>query len=222
MSDTLLFAGWTLVLAAGLGFCVLLRRIGLGATYVRDLLHVGAGIWVLGWPWWEGWLAPTLLVAAAVAGTACMPRLARRRRWARRFVESVTSRDEHYEGLWLYALSFAGLTVLALAWQPLPAAAALLALSLGDGVGGALGRRFGRHPYRVAGGKAKSLEGSVGVAVAAGAGVWLSSHWFGVPVTVLQIGALALVAALAEAASPRGRDNVVVPAAVFAVGAALL
>ena len=129
-------------------------------AYVRDLLHVGTGIWVLGWPYWHEPALPVALVAAALLGVLAMPALARRWAAVARILHSISDREERWSGIALYTLAYAVLTGVGLGFEPFPAAAALWALSLGDGLGGAAGRRYGRHRYRLPWGKEKSLEGS--------------------------------------------------------------
>lgn len=221
MSDLTGAVVWLSVLAGGIGGCLLLYyQLGVRATYVRDLLHVGTGVWVLGWPLWNGWIAPVMIVALALAATAALPLLAPKNSWAALVVESLSDGDERWSGLSLYVLAYAMLTCVGLAGGAFAAGAALLALSLGDGIGGGVGRRFGAHRYRAPGGKEKSLEGSLVVALAAAAGVLVASWRFGAHVGAASVAGLGVVAALAEALSPRGSDNVVVPAAVW--GAAKL
>lgn len=220
MSDLTWTLMWFLILGAGAGVCIGLRAFGVPSTYVRDVLHVGAGMWVLGWPVWDGATAPVATAASVLVGLAIVPALATHIPLLGRFERSVSGGDEGWTGLVLYAVSFTSLTAVALAGAPFPAAAGLLALSLGDGIGGAVGRRFGRLRYR-AWGKTKTVEGSVAVAVASTIGVLLAAALF--DVTVAPVAALALggVAAVAEALAPRSTDNAFVPAAV-AVTAALL
>jgi dolichol kinase len=215
MSDLVLAILWTGALAGGLITVVLARGLGVPTTYVRDLLHVGAGVWILGWPSWHGHAWPIAIVVAVAIAIAVMPALARSRPAARRLVASVSDDDERWSGLVLYTLSFAALTAIGLTRDPLPAAAALLALALGDGVGGAIGRRFGRLGYRAPGGKRKTIEGSLVVALGAAAGGLIAARVLarGLPVaTAIGLGA---VAAIAEALAPRGTDNAIVPAAVW-------
>lgn len=215
MSDPTMVGLWAAVLIGGVIGCVGLRALGLASTHVRDLLHVGAGVWIVGWPLWRDPLAPTLLVVAVAVATALVPSLARHNRWIDRFRRSVAEGDERYAGLIWYTWAYAVLTVVGLHGAAFPAAAALLALSLGDGIGGAVGRRFGRRLYRHPGGKTKSLEGSFTVfaAATAGAAIAASITGAGLGPNVFFLGA---VATIAEAWSPRGADNAIVPAAVFA------
>src|SRR5258707_8763730 len=151
-----------LALGLGLAGCVQLRRWGVPTTYVRDLLHVGAGVWVLGWPFWHHWITPVAITAGAALLIAMGPSLARRIPAAASFRDSVSDADERWMGLVFYTLAFAFLTAAGMCLERYSAAAALWALCLGDGVGGAFGRRLGRHSFSVPGGKRKSLEGSAG------------------------------------------------------------
>jgi dolichol kinase len=215
MTDLALAGGWLGLLGAALGACMLARALGLPATYVRDGLHIGAGVWIVGWPWWDGPVLPVAIVALAALITALMPALARESRLAARLVRSVTGGDERWTGLVHYTLAYAVFTTLGLVGDPFPAAAALLALSLGDGLGGAIGRKLGRHHFRAPGAKPKSLEGSVVVALAAMIGVAVAAHLFGRDVSGLAVLGLGVVASATEALAPRSTDNLLIPIAVW-------
>ncbi|HTM21359.1 MAG TPA: hypothetical protein VL172_12650 [Kofleriaceae bacterium] len=215
MSDAGLIMGAAAVLGMATAVAVLLRTVGVPATYVRDLMHIGAGLWVLTWPWWHGAAAPIAITAVVAVGTALVPLAARRIPAARRLHGSVTGGDERWGGLVLYTLSYAALTATGFTGAPLPAAAALLALSLGDGVGGAVGRHFGRRSFRAPGGKRKTVEGTITVGLMATAGALIAGAVLGAPMTHGLALVAGLVAAVVEAASPRGTDNATVPAAVW-------
>lgn len=215
MSDAIWAAAWVSVLFGGLAACVLAHRLGLSSTHARDLLHVGTGVWVLGFPLWNGHLAPLAIPASAAVITACVPLLARRNRRIARLMKVFASGEERWSGLTLYALSYATLTALGVYLGWFTAAVGLLALSLGDGIGGAVGTRLGTHTYRAPGGKVKSVEGSIAVAGASAAGVLIASWRFDVPVEPRAVAGLGVAAAVAEALSPRGTDNVLVPAIVW-------
>jgi phytol kinase len=215
MSDAALGAGWFGVFAAGLAACVAVRALGVPSTYVRDMLHVGAGVWILGWPWWDGATVPIAIVAGAALATAAVPILAPRLDFAERIRTAVTNGDERWAGLVHYTLAYAALTAIGLTGDPFPAAAGLLALSLGDGLGGLAGRALGRHHFRAPGAKRKSLEGTLVVALGACAGTLVAAHLFDRGAPPLLVVGLAAVAATAEALSPRGTDNLFVPLAVW-------
>lgn len=220
MTDLQLAALWMAILATGLFACIGLHALGLATTYVRDLLHVGAGIWILGWPCWDGVQAPLVITLLAVLAVIAVPLIAPHLGLAARLRDAVSDGDELWDGLIVYVFSYCALTTLGLTAAAFPAAAGLLALSLGDGIGGAVGRRFGRHRFRTPWGKRKSLEGAVAVAIAAAAGVVLAAHLFDHPVSAALVLGLGGLAAVVEALSPRSTDNLLVPAAVWA-GASL-
>lgn len=219
MTDGALVAVWLGILAGGLVACVALARAGVPMTSVRDLLHVGAGIWPLGWPWWSSAAAPCAVAAAGAAGVLLVPLLAPWLRAAAKVRDAISGGDERFEGVALYALSSAAFTAAGFGLARGPAAAALLALALGDGLGGAIGHRFGRHRFRAPGAKSKSLEGTAAVALFAALGAWLGLWAMGggpmPPLWVL--AACGLAAAAVEAVSPRATDNLTLPAAVFAL-----
>ena len=222
MTDPVLAAAWMLLLGAGAATVVGARRLGVPATYARDLLHVGAGVWVLGWPWWDGVVAPLAIVATAAVGVTLVPLAAGRIEPAARFHASVAGDDEAFGGIVVYTLSFAVMTALGVTAEPFPAAAfpaaaALWALALGDGLGGLIGRRFGRHFYAAPLGKRKSMEGSAAVAAFATLGAAAAAAWLGVDVAPWKLAALGGVAAVAEGVAPRSTDNATVPAAVWTV-----
>ncbi len=216
MSDLARVGAWCALLGAGLGAVVALRRRGLPRTYARDLLHVGAGVWALGLGGWRAPLAPTALVLAVAAATALVPLAAARVRPLAALRDAVSDGEERWSGIALYTLAFALATALGTRGHPAPAAAAIAALALGDGLGGAIGRRFGRHHFAAPGGKRKSLEGSLAVAALAGLGAVAAARCYGASITPSLLAA-GPVAAVAEAIAPRGTDNLIVPVAVYLV-----
>jgi dolichol kinase len=215
MADGLQAVLWSGILICGLFICVVLRKAGLATTYVRDLLHVGAGAWVFGWPFWHSAIAPICITAMATLGLLIIPLLARRVSLFARLEQAVSGEGERWSGLVLYAISFALMTWLSWRSSPFPAAAALFALALGDGIGGTVGRRYGRHFFAAPGGKRKSIEGSFAVAIAAAAGGWLAAGYFGVTANIWLLIGIGLVACAAEGWAPRASDNILLPAAVW-------
>ncbi len=215
MKDLTLAVLWCGVLSSALVTAGIFHQLGLASTYVRDLLHVGAGVWIIGWPWWTSPVLPIAMVAFVAIAVAAVPGLRERHRLAARLHDAVTGGDERWSGLIVYTAAYALFTAIGLVGDPLPAAAALLALSLGDGVGGAVGRRIGRHHFRAPGGKWKTIEGSLAVALMAALGAFLAGGILGAPVGTSRAILAGLVAALAEAAAPRATDNAAVPASVW-------
>ena len=208
-------------LLVGFGAVVLLHRAGLPRTYARDLLHVGAGIWIVGWPWWRGALVPLLIVWLVCALTAALPLGMSRSRILQKAHDSVAGEGERWSGIVAYTFSFAVLTTLALGFhQVQPAAVSIATLCAGDGLGGLVGRRFGRLRYRLPWSKAKTWEGSAAVFLFSILGIAVAQYALSLPVRWGAALILGAVSAVAEALAPRASDNVVVPAGVF--GAALL
>lgn len=215
MTDLGWLAAWLALGAAGVAAVIALGALGLRATYARDLLHVGAGSWALGWPAWHGATAPLALAIAVTAALALVPTLARVVPLAARLERTVAGGDERWLGLVHYGLAATALTAIAVAGHGFAAAVGLWALALGDGPGGAIGRRFGRHRFRLAWAKAKSLEGAAAVALGATLGALAAGAWFAHPVALTTALAIGAIAALAEAAAPRATDNLLVPAAAW-------
>ena len=217
MTDAELSTLWLATLFGGLCVAGGLARLGLPRTHVRDLLHVGAGVWPLGWPFWRSPVAPIVIPVAALLALVAVPLLAPRLPWLARVQSAVSGEDERWSGLVVYAGSVAVLTPLGLLGAPFPAAGALLALALGDGLGGAVGLRLGGRGFSVPGAKAKTFAGSAAVAVFSALGVALAGHWFDARPGAGTVVAAGLLAAVAEALAPRASDNAVLPAAVFAM-----
>ncbi|HZJ55088.1 MAG TPA: hypothetical protein VFD38_13180 [Myxococcaceae bacterium] len=218
MHDGLLVLVWSLVFAGGLVGCLWLAGRGLPRTYLRDLLHVGAGVWPLGWGAWHSPWPPVGVALTGFGLLLAVPLLAPRLEAVRALERAVSGEGEAWSGLVLYALSAAAFTAVGLlgGW-PFPAAAALLALALGDGIGGLVGRVWGKHTYRVPWAKTKSVEGTLVVAVLAAVGTAMAALLFGVPLSMSRVVGAGLAAAVAEAVAPRATDNVLVPLAVWLV-----
>jgi len=123
VSDLELTALWMAILAGGLGACVALRALGLATTYVRDLLHVGAGVWILGWTSWNHALAPAAITAAAMLAVIAVPVVAPHLGPAARLRDAVSDGDELWDGLIVYVAAYAALTGLGLTGARFPAAA---------------------------------------------------------------------------------------------------
>src|SRR5260370_8982341 len=178
MADGFQAALWVALLAIALLGCIGLRAMGFATTYIRDLLHVGAGAWVFGWPFGHSGTAQIAIPLAASLGLLVVQPLSTRFRLLAGFQRSVSDEDERFGGLTFYALSFAAMTWLAFHFHPFPAAAALLALALGDGIGGGIRRAVGRHLFPAPGRKSESFEGPAVVPFSAPLGPAVASPPF--------------------------------------------
>jgi dolichol kinase len=216
--DGLLVLLWSAVFAGGLGACLWLAGRGLPRTYVRDVLHVGAGVWPLGWGAWQSPWPPIAVATTGFAVLLAVPVVGRRLEGARLLERAVSGDGEAWSGLVLYGFSAAVFTALGLLGRSaFPAAAALLALALGDGLGGLVGRRWGRGRFRVPWAKTKSVNGSLVVLVCSAFATDVAGALFGVRLDGGRVLVAGVAAALAEALAPRATDNLLVPLAVWLV-----
>lgn len=96
---------------------------------------------------------------------------------------------------------------------------AILSLTLGDTTAWLIGRRYGKHRYQMFGDN-KSVEGSVGMACACTV-IVLVGMFVHDPHTAARAMVLApfagMLAAVLEAISPRGTDNLTVPLGVWGI-----
>lgn len=222
MKDLYLTLLWLGVLGGGAALCVLVRGKGLRATYVRDLLHIGTGLWVFGLPFWEKPTAPVIMVGAAFLAVLSMPFLRNRVPTLGSFYSSVSDEEERWSGIVVYVFSFALFTVLGFHLDRLFAAAcAMGSLAVGDGLGGLLGSGLGRRRYRLPWAKEKSYLGSLAVALGSLAAILIMACWFryvaDLPIAFRwgHFAASAFLASAAEAVSPLASDNFFLPATVF-------
>ncbi len=122
--------------------------------------------------------------------------------------------DGHHFGLVYYAISY---TTLALLFAPSPyvIAAGILPMAYGDALAAVVGEKYGKKKYCIF--ATKSLEGSTAMFLASFLSVEASfilfSAVYALPLLVLTGAAMAVavVATLSEALTPKGFDNITVP-----------
>jgi phytol kinase len=88
--------------------------------------------------------------------------------------------------------------------------AGILVLAWGDAAAALIGRRWGRHRYRVGPGW-RSLEGSSAMLLTSTLAIVVMGQIMGAPYSLLLVLAAAGAATLLEAASRWGADNLLVP-----------
>jgi phytol kinase len=168
------------------------------------VIHVGVGFWALPTALWftsPGWAAACPLAFVFLNAISYRFRL----------MKVIEEDGRGSPGTIYFPLSFAALILLL--W-PLDGRAAmvagLFAMAFGDAAASVIGRRWGRHPYRIAG-STKSWEGTAAMflvsSVAIVVGTW---PLLGAPAVGAGVLA-ALGATLAEAPAGRGLDNLTVP-----------
>ncbi len=173
----------------------------------RKLVHVACGLVAASFPWVFTHTATVMLLSAGFFALMA----ATRRLRLLRAVHAVGRRT----GGSLYFPCAVAVTFVLARDRPAAYAAALLVLALGDAAAALVGRRFGRHRYRL-GGAPKSLEGSLALfAVSAPAILCTLCAAGGLAPAEAALWALcaAGLATLLEAAAPEGSDNLVLPVA---------
>jgi phytol kinase len=207
---------------------VLRRALGVPQELTRKLVHIGAGMWVFGvLALFDSWQIGVLPFATFILVNYLFYRY--------RVFGAMDAADSP-PGTVYFALAIT--LLFGLLWRPegaadrAPAAVAgAMALTWGDALAALVGRRWGRHRYRL-GASGRSWEGSAVMFVASAVAIFLALMLLpgsslsryappigagrALPAALLGAGA----AALAEAASPRGTDNLSVP--LLAAGVVLL
>jgi len=195
------------------------KRFKWGQEFTRKIIHIGAGLWIWGilyfFDHWHCGIIPF--------GTFIVLNYLFYRQQAFGAMDSAESTP----GTVYFAFSIT--LLFALLWrtegQPdrVPiAAAAVMAMTLGDAFASIVGRRWGVHTY-MAFGHTRSWEGTAAMAVVSLVSIFLTLRWL--PGSALSpnstpwsgVGTLLLsligtvVATVAEALSPAGTDNLGVP-----------
>lgn len=131
--------------------------------------------------------------------------------WKYGVVQAMTSSSRSNLGTVYFPMAFA-----AIVWflwdQPALLVASLMPLTWGDALAAIVGERYGRHTYRVLD-STRSIEGSLTAFGVSALSTGLVLAGFGTPGAVGAALLAALGATLVEAVSPRGLDNLTIPAA---------
>ncbi len=198
---------------------IIRRRRGYSQEFTRKIVHVGAGMWVLGvLSLFENWYIGIIPFASFIFINYIV--------WRYKLLDAIDAPDST-PGTVYFALS---ITILfGLFWrtgspgdQGYIAAAGTMAMTWGDALAAIIGKVWGRHKYTV-GKSTRSFEGSLAMFIASGTAMFLvlmigpgsslSPHTaplrLGVSLTAALIAAL--IATGAEAVSPHGMDNISVP-----------
>jgi phytol kinase len=204
------------------------RAAGVRQEWTRKLVHIGAGMWIFGvLALFDSWQIGVLPFATFIIANYLFYRY--------RIFGAMDAQDGT-PGTVYFAIA---LTLLfSWLWRPQGpidrapyAVAGALALTWGDALAALLGRRYGRHRYRIWGGE-RSLEGSAAMFAASATMIFLALALL--PGSALCANAAPIeqgralqaallgggAATLAEAVSPHGTDNFSVP--LVAAGMALL
>lgn len=183
---------------------VIRRRAGFGVDFTRKVVHVGVGIWIV----------PTLLLfqdwrwAVVPPATFVVLNLISYRT---SLLGAMEEADKRNLGTILFPIAF----IVLIAWfwpkgRPDAIAGGILVLALGDAAAALVGRRFGRHRYRV-GGSTRSLEGTGAMVALSVVALVVASAFFPSPLSPGTVIGVACLAGALEAISVWGVDNLVVP-----------
>ncbi|MBN1486280.1 MAG: phosphatidate cytidylyltransferase [Anaerolineae bacterium] len=213
--------GLSYIYAFGLLFTVesIGKRLKWPQDLTRKLVHIGAGMWIWGilvfFDHWYYGIIPF--------GTFILLNYA----FYRMQTFKTMDTQESTPGTVYFAIS---ITILfGLLWRtggeldrvPI-AAAAVMAMTLGDGLASIVGNRWGKHPYTFMN-HTRSWEGTIAMAVFGFAGIYLTlwllsgstlspnSVPLSAPQTFLPALLGTIVATTAEGLSPSGTDNLSVP-----------
>ncbi len=191
-----------------LGLAETLRRaLRLGVEFTRKGVHIGVGMWAFGTAAlfsspWAAIVPPAAFVVINYVS------------YRRNLFQAMESADKSNLGTILFPLAFIAMTLIFFDRSKALFVASLMPLTWGDSFAAIVGRRWGRHRFTLAG-AARSGEGTLAMLALSFVSVALTLLGFGWPADVVLLYALpmAFVAALAEAISPAGLDNLTVPGA---------
>ncbi len=190
------------------------RRMGMSDKGARKIVHIGVGHWIL----FALWLFPDWYFA--IIGPVCFIILNYLSYKRNIFGESMELSGENTPGTVYYSIA---LTILVLFFWTVPpvnyrpiAILGILALAWGDGMASVVGERWGFGEFCIAGNR-KTLTGSLAM--------WLFSAvvlsvvpplFMGLDWGISIVGAVlfGFIAAVAEAVTPFGLDNLTIPIVV--------
>ncbi len=196
------------------------RALKWQTAFTRKIIHIGAGLWIWGiLALFDHWVVGVIPFATFIVLNYI---------FYRRQTFSQMDSGDSTPGTVYFAFSITVLFVLLWRTPPAPvdrvplAAAAVMAMTVGDALASLVGRRWGRHPYRCFG-HARSWEGSAAMALSSfvvmlitlrllpGSALSPASVPYGAAQAALLTLAGTVVATAAEGVSPAGTDNLSVP-----------
>ena len=215
MNDIYIFLICLITFVSGISFCIYLHSRGVKTTHVRDFLHIITVLWLFSWTYWQNKICPIVFVLSIFCIITVTPKLLKKVSFLSKLSKSVSNQDEKWSGVILYVFAYLVFTVLGFSRSLFPAACALAVLSIGDGVGGLTGSKFGKLKYKIPWSKPKSYIGSTAVFLGSFASILFMKWWFDYTLSLTSAVIVAIVATLIEAASPKTSDNILMPASVY-------
>jgi phytol kinase len=187
------------------------RKRDVHDEFSRKLVHITVGSFVAFWPFFLSWGQIQLLSVAFLITVAISKRL--------HIFRAIHSVQRPTWGELYFALAVGSITLITHdKWLYM---AAILQMSLADGLAAVIGVRYGqRQAYKVLG-HTKTLAGSATFFVISVAILIAFTHYSAFVLGPLQIAGLAAVATVIENFGIQGLDNLLVPV-VVAIGLKLL
>jgi len=182
------------------------RALGLPVAFTRKFVHIGVGMWAWGTAalFTDKWFAaipPAVFILLNYVS------------YRRALFTAMELADKSNLGTVYFPLAFLATILLFFETNRGFMVAALMPMTWGDAFAATIGQRYGRRQYVVFGAR-RSLEGSAAMLLCSLLSVFITLIAFGASLqsAILSSLALALLATLAEAISPFGLDNLLVPA----------
>lgn len=194
---------------AVLGIAEALRRaFRLPVEFTRKVVHVGVGMWAWGTAalFTDKWFAiipPVAFVALNYLS------------YRRALFTAMETGDKSNLGTVYFPIAFAAIILLFFDVSKPFMVAALMPMTWGDAFAAIIGKRYGRRHYALLDARSqRSVEGSLAMFAFSFLSVAVTLLVFGAPLDVAAAFGMvmALLATIAEAISPAGLDNLVVPA----------
>jgi len=215
----LVFLSLIFVLSALLVSVFLRRKVMVSSDKIRKAAHVLTGAWAFLWLFFSSRWAAVFVCLAVTLGAIIVAVVSKRSKAVNKIVTTFTGGDEVFIGLIFHAISLSLITFFL--WnQKAVGTGAILALTLGDGMAGIVGGKFGRHTYQFFRAKRKSLEGSLACFLFSFSGIFFGLALVEkIPLSPLVLASLSAAGAVTiiEAVSPRHTDNLTVPLGAVAV-----
>lgn len=176
------------------------RQRGTDHELSRKFVHITVGSFVAFWPYFLSWGEIQLLSLGFLVVVAASRYL--------HVFRAIHSVQRPTWGEFFFAIAVGLLTLVR--HHPHIYTAALLIMSLADGLAAVIGTRFGRRGRYIVFGSQKSVIGSLTFFIVAGVILLVYSHTSH-QLPAYQIGALALGATLLENLGAKGSDNLLTP-----------
>lgn len=183
------------------------KALHLDAEFTRKVVHIGVGMWAWGTValFQDKWFA-SIPPAAFIVLNAISYR--------RGLFAAMESKDRSNLGTIYFPIAFVAIILLFWDINKTLIPLLLMPMTWGDALAAVVGKRYGKRTYTIFG-ATRSIEGSAVMFSVSMLSVFAAGLVIGLPVASVAVLALlsASLCTIAEALSPWGLDNLIVPAA---------